>query len=77
MLINFNVENFRSFRDRAELSLQPFKSRASEKETEETHWLETKRTDVPHLLRSAVIYGANSSGKRRRNRKKRKNKWKG
>lgn len=58
MLINFSVRNFRTFRERAEWSLV-----ASADKTRE----EDNVIDVPafglRLLKSAVVYGANASGK--------------
>jgi ABC-type branched-subunit amino acid transport system ATPase component len=58
MLINFSVRNFRTFRERVELSLVA----SADKTREEENVL-----DVPafglRLLKSAVVYGANASGK--------------
>ncbi|OIK10067.1 ATP-binding protein [Bacillus sp. MUM 13] len=56
MLITFNVKNFMSFRDATTLSLE------SEPitEHEDTHTFEHQETK---LLKTAVIYGANASGK--------------
>ncbi|WP_324042077.1 AAA family ATPase [Aeromonas caviae] len=59
MLIEFRVKNFRSIRDEQVLSLVASK----DKTMEETHTFETGLSAVPQLLRSAVIYGANASGK--------------
>lgn len=55
MLLQFSVKNFRSFKDEAKLSLEA----SSDKE------LENNLTDVgrERLLNSAVIFGANASGK--------------
>ena len=56
MLIEFSVANFRSFKDRATLSL----------EASPDDWLEDShvvQTDPLRLLRTAAIYGANAGGK--------------
>lgn len=59
MLVDFRVTNFRSIRSEQCLSFvaSPDKTHA------QTHCVETGRTDVTRLLRSAVVYGANASGK--------------
>ncbi|GJM35649.1 MAG: hypothetical protein DHS20C18_46500 [Saprospiraceae bacterium] len=57
MLIEFSVENYRSFREKQILSLLP---------DEGKHELQEHLIDGPgelKLLRSAVVYGANASGK--------------
>jgi AAA15 family ATPase/GTPase len=59
MLVEFRVTNFRSLRDEQVLSLVASK----DKTLQDTHTLETAVNAVPTLLRSAVIYGANASGK--------------
>lgn len=59
MLIEFRVKNFRSLRDEQVLSLVASK----DKTLEDTHTVDTGLTAVPKLLRSAVVYGANASGK--------------
>lgn len=59
MLVEFRVTNFRSIRDEQCLSFVA----SSDKLHEDSHCLETGRPGVPRLLRSAVIYGANASGK--------------
>jgi uncharacterized protein len=58
MLIRFTVENFMSFKERIEFSMLPGKG------TSLRHHVRrgTKRSDLPHL-KSALIYGANASGK--------------
>lgn len=58
MLIRFHVSNYLSFKDEIELSMVPGKSRG-----EETQILETECDSVTSLLRAAIIYGANASGK--------------
>lgn len=58
MLIRFSVENFLSFRDEIEFSMIPGKTRKHPEHVVSNG----KRSDVA-VLRSAVIYGANASGK--------------
>ena len=58
-LIEFRVKNFRSLRDEQVLSLVASK----DKTLLDSHTLRTGLTAAPHLLKSAVIYGANASGK--------------
>lgn len=59
MLVEFRVKNFRSLRDGQVLSLVASKDRT----LQDTHTLATDLKAAPTLLRSAVIYGANASGK--------------
>lgn len=59
MLIEFRVKNFRSLRDEQVLSLVASKDSS----LRETNTVETGIAAAPTLLRSAVIYGANASGK--------------
>ena len=59
MLIEFNVTNFRSLRDRQTFSLMA----NTQKELIETNTFKTTAHNEFHLLRSATIYGANASGK--------------
>ncbi len=59
MLIEFRVKNFRSIRDEQVFSLVASK----DKTLQDTHTAKTNMRSVPRLLRSAVIYGANASGK--------------
>lgn len=59
MLVEFRVKNFRSLRDEQVLSLVASKDRT----LQDTHTLATDLKAAPTLLRSAVIYGANASGK--------------
>jgi len=59
MLVEFRVKNFRSLRDEQVLSLVASK----DKTLQDTHTLATDLSAVPSLLRSAVVYGANASGK--------------
>jgi AAA15 family ATPase/GTPase len=59
MLVEFRAANFRSVRDELTLSLVASKDKTSRN----THTMPTGVSAVPHLLRSAAIYGANASGK--------------
>ena len=59
MLIEFRVKNFRSLRDEQVLSLVA----SNDKTLFDSHTMTTGVTAVPALLRSAVVYGANASGK--------------
>lgn len=61
MLIQFSVENFLSFRDEAVLSMLASKRRSVDKSLDQNATFETP-FDLK-LLKSAVIYGANASGK--------------
>jgi uncharacterized protein len=59
MLVEFRVKNFRSLRDEQVLSLVASK----DKTLRDTHTQATGITATPTLVRSAVVYGANASGK--------------
>lgn len=59
MLVEFRVKNFRSLRDEQVLSLVASK----DKTWRDTHTLSTGIKAAPSLLKSAVVYGANASGK--------------
>jgi AAA15 family ATPase/GTPase len=59
MLIEFRIKNFRSLRDEQVLSLVASK----DKTLQDTHTQVTGISAAPTLLRSAVVYGANASGK--------------
>jgi uncharacterized protein len=59
MLIEFRVKNFRSLRDEQVLSLVA----SSDKTLLGTHAFDTGLKAAPHVLKSAVVYGANASGK--------------
>ena len=61
MLIDFSVDNFRSIRDRASLSMIAAKLRSRDKHLDSANVIDVN--DKVALLRSAVIYGANASGK--------------
>ncbi|MDQ2991137.1 MAG: ATP-binding protein, partial [Pseudomonadota bacterium] len=59
MLVEFRIKNFRSLRDEQALSLVA----STDKTLQHTHTLATGLKAAPSLLGSAVIYGANASGK--------------
>lgn len=59
MLVEFRAQNFRSLRDEQLLSLVA----SSDKSQLDTHAFETGLKAAPHVLKSAVVYGANASGK--------------
>lgn len=59
MFVEFRVKNFRSLRDEQTLSLVA----SSDKTLLDTHALSTGLKVAPHLLKTAVVYGANASGK--------------
>lgn len=59
MLVQFTVRNYRSIRDEQSLSLVMGKG----KELAETNSFAPQAPATTHLLRSAVIYGPNASGK--------------
>ena len=61
MLVEFSVENFRSIRGNATLSMVAAKLRARDEQLDRTNVIEIN--DKLAVLRSAVIYGANASGK--------------
>ncbi len=58
MLIRFTVENFLSFNKRTDFNMV-----ASEESRHSHHVVKGKSENEISLLRSAVIYGANASGK--------------
>ena len=58
MLLRFSVENYRSFRERAELSMIPSRVRSHA-----GHVIPPASTRDIGVLKAAVIYGANASGK--------------
>ncbi|WP_080058078.1 AAA family ATPase [Spirosoma aerolatum] len=59
MLVKFSVRNYKVFRDRAELSLV---ASSYDKETNRENIIEVPKFGLS-LLKSAVVYGANASGK--------------
>lgn len=58
MLIRFSIENFLSFNARSEFSMLPGKSRIHAH-----HLIKPKSRNDIGLLKAAIIYGANASGK--------------
>ena len=58
MLIEFSVENFLSIKERVTLSLL-----ASTDKSLDNNLIKTDVLKKDNLLRSAVLYGANASGK--------------
>ena len=59
MLVEFRIKNFRSLRDAQVFSLVA----STDKTLLDTHTLDTGLKAAPRLLKSAVVYGANASGK--------------
>ena len=59
MLIEFNVTNYRSLHDKQTLSMVAAKDEA----LQGSNCIESGLTAIPQLLRSAVLYGSNASGK--------------
>lgn len=59
MLVELRIKNFRSLRDEQVLSLVA----SPDKTLLDTHALDSGMKAAPHLLKSAVVYGANASGK--------------
>lgn len=59
MLIEFRVRNYRSIRDEVVISFVA----SNDKKLGESHLAETGIKTLPNLLRSALIYGPNASGK--------------
>ena len=59
MLLEFRIRNCRSIRDEMVFSFVASK----EKKLTDTHLASTGNTSLPHVLRSAVVYGPNASGK--------------
>jgi len=57
MLIQFNLENYLSFKDEAVLSLVGNKTTKELEPSNINHWNDTK------ILKTAAVYGANASGK--------------
>lgn len=60
MLLEFRVRNFRSIRDEQALSLI---ASNADKELADTHLTHTGLKALPQVVRSAVVYGPNASGK--------------
>jgi len=61
MLIEFNVENYRSFKDESNFSMVAAKIVSKDKKLDQVNIFEVD--EKLSLLKSAVIYGANASGK--------------
>ena len=61
MLIEFNVENYRSFRNEANFSMVAAKIVSKDKKLDQENIIQVD--SKLSLLKSAVIYGANASGK--------------
>lgn len=61
MLVEFTVKNYRSIKEAQTLSL--VKSKLKDDKLADTHSFDPEAPATPELLRSAVIYGANASGK--------------
>ena len=59
MFLEFKTKNFRSFRDECTLSMVA----SSDKTLAQTNLLQTDIKGLPSVVRVAVIYGANASGK--------------
>ncbi|MCI5161061.1 MAG: ATP-binding protein [Candidatus Electrothrix sp. AX5] len=59
MLIEFNVKNYRSFRESQTLSM----AAGATKDLQEENTFDASVKGLPRLLRSSVIYGANGAGK--------------
>ncbi|MCI5221541.1 MAG: ATP-binding protein [Candidatus Electrothrix sp. AR4] len=59
MLIEFNVKNYRSFRETQTLSM----AAGATKDLQEENTFDASVKGLPRLLRSSVIYGANGAGK--------------
>ncbi|MDP8240510.1 MAG: ATP-binding protein [Candidatus Hatepunaea meridiana] len=60
MLLEFSVENFLSFKEKTTFSMLPH---SSYKEHLEGNVTNTGGNRIPHVLNSAVVFGANASGK--------------
>ncbi len=59
MLVEFRIKNYRSLRDEQVFSMVA----SADKAMQGTHVMDTGLKAVPRVLRSAVLYGANASGK--------------
>ncbi len=59
MLLEFRVRNYRSIRDEIVVSFVA----SNEMKMADTHLASTGIKSIPHVLRSAVVYGPNASGK--------------
>ena len=59
MLLEFRIRNYRSIRDEIVISFVASK----DKKLADTHLASTGIKSLPHVVRSAVVYGPNASGK--------------
>ena len=59
MLLEFRISNYRSIRDEIVVSFVASK----DKKLADTHLASTGIKSLPQVLRSAVVYGPNASGK--------------
>lgn len=62
MIVEFSVENYRSFRDKAILNFAVCDGKDQESPNSKST-IKTEDVDVPNLVRSIVVYGPNASGK--------------
>ena len=60
MLLEFRVSNYRSFRDEQTFSMLAY---PRHEEGLNTHAFSTGVENIPPVLKTAAIYGANASGK--------------
>lgn len=58
MLINFKFSNYKSFKDKAEFSMEPLTNNGSVNNA-----IETGYKKAPCVYRTSAIFGANASGK--------------
>ena len=66
MLLQLSIKNFRTFKDKASLILV---ASNYDKETRETDNINQDEKFNLRILKSAVVYGANASGKSKKPRK--------
>ncbi|MDE3023490.1 MAG: AAA family ATPase [Pseudomonadota bacterium] len=59
MLLEFRIRNYRSIRDEVVISFVA----SRDKKLADTHLVSTGITSLPHVVRSAAVYGPNASGK--------------
>ena len=58
MLLNFSFNNFKSFKDKVEFSMEPLTNNGSSENSIETGYKKS-----PYVYRTSAIFGANASGK--------------
>ncbi len=63
MLIEFSVENFRSFKEMVTLSMETAKITSQDERVDKNNVFTPSAPPSVPLLKSAIIYGANASGK--------------